>query len=129
MALNTLDKVLTFFLDNDKYKALLALWQTESESITVEFDCESPEDEPKLQRLGRDYNGVIVFLRHLLPYSKGSAGLMPPYNTPYCGKKHYLHRTLLVLDVTEEKLQDFEWVSFPINFQSLLVLLRIGSQS
>ena len=78
----------------------------------IEFDTESADEEPKLQRLQKDYNGVIIFIRHILPWTKGSAGLMPPFDKPYRGKKYYLHRTMFVLDVNEETIRDFEWVRF-----------------
>ena len=95
-------------------KATKALFQTENKSLTVEFDTSRAIDEPKLQRLSNNGVGEIIFLRHLLPTDKDRATLCPPIDQPDGDKPHFNHRTLYVLEVDLEKLDNFEWVGFTV---------------
>ena len=81
--------------------------------MTIEFDTTRSEDEPKLQRYYKDnFEGALVYIRHLTVFAHGVAGLYAPYDQPERGQKHYNHRTFYIIDVDKDfkNLDDFEWV-------------------
>ena len=92
-------------------EAFLALWQDESNMIEIEFVTERDCDAPKLQRLGFDPTGQILFIRHILPFEEGHAMLYPSFGESYRGRRDMFHRTILVLNANSENLDAFEWVS------------------
>ena len=88
------------------------LFQTENRYLNIEVDTYSQAEEPKFQRNSDPVGsiGSIVFIKHVTPYDVGRAGLFPPFGQIYQGRKHYNHRTILVIKTSAEDLLQFEKV-------------------
>ena len=91
------------------YRWELTIFQNATEVLTIEFDTNAADEEPKFQRL-QDPIGCLVFVKHIKPQWKGHAGLYTPFGQPDQGQIHYNHRTIIVMDTNREDLIKFEKV-------------------
>ena len=96
-------------LNSGAFQWRFTLYQSETDSINIEFNCYAAKDEPKFQRLNY-YTGAIIYVRHIKVFEKTEAGLYAPFGTEEAGRAHYCHRTIYALDPTMKELRQFEKV-------------------
>ena len=109
---------LTIKQKEDYVLMTIKLFQTQNESIEIEFKTTEADDKrgqvPKLQRLAC-CPGTILFIRHIKPTHKGEAGLCKPFDR---AQKIFDHRTILAIDASDDELkmiQTGQLVHFGVN--------------